>query len=174
MHRNFVRVSSLFLAAMFVVLLAPGLTRTVVAQAGAALKSGQASGTFVANGKTYKLAYASAFVDGKDETRPIVLLLTDLPVPPKVLDRSITLSFAQNTGDKPFSGVVLRLNQRGLIMRADYYEKDDLTSTTGLFELKFDSPVGDTVIGSAHTTADAAKQTPPVKLDVAFNATVTP
>lgn len=54
---------------------------TVKASQASAVASGQAAGTFKANGKVFKLAHAAAFVDQKDEATPVILFLTDRQLP---------------------------------------------------------------------------------------------
>jgi hypothetical protein len=167
--KSTVRRRSLLLnIALIAVVAAPVLaqkTHTVV-------QSGHASGTFGANGKTYTLTYASAFVDAKDASKPVVLLLTDAPVPADVLSNAATVAFSQHSAAKSFSGVVLWLDKNRAIFRAEFYEKDDpnSTSSSGLFTVQFDNPSGNTLSGSAHSTSAAARMTHPVQLDVAFNA----
>jgi hypothetical protein len=149
----------------------PGLAQTAPAKA-PALQSGQAAGTFSVRGQVYNLAYAAAFVDGKDATKPVVLLLTDAAVPADVLSGATTIAASQHAVKKSFSGVVLWIDKDRAIVRAEYYEKDDAfpTSTSGLFAVTFDGPAGKALIGSARSTGADAKMSHPVKLDVKFNA----
>jgi hypothetical protein len=165
---------SVLSAVAVIALSVPAVAQTAPAKAAAApaLTSGQASGTFSVRGQVYHLAYAAAFVDDKDATKPIVLLLTDTAVPADVLSGATTIGESQHAVKKSFSGVVLWLDKDRSILRAEYYEKDDAfpTSTSGLFAATFDGPAGKTLIGSAKSTGADARMSHPVKLDVRFNA----
>jgi hypothetical protein len=136
------------------------------------LESGQAAGTLTANGKTHKLAHASAYIDAKDESRPTVLLLTDVPPNPALFEGRVTITFAQVTAEQPFSGLVFKMNERGIVRNVEYYDKDEATNVTGLFDLKLDAPLGKTIVGSVKHVPDAASKTPPVQLEATFHATV--
>jgi hypothetical protein len=143
-----------------------------LAQKPPALASGQASGTFSVRGQVYKIANAATFVDEKDAKKPVVLLLTDGPVPADVLSGATTISASQHMVKKSFTGLVFWLDKDRAIVRAEYYEKDDPapTATSGLFALTFDSPAGKPLGGSAKSTGADAKMSHPVQLDVKFNA----
>jgi hypothetical protein len=159
--------SRFLLAASFVIVSAwPGKAQAPTLQAG------QAAGTLTANGKTHKLAHASAYIDAKDESRPTVLLLTDVPPNPTLFEGRVTITFAQVMAEQPFSGLVFKMNERGIVRNVEYYDKDEATTVTGLFELKLDEPLGKTIIGSAKATPDAATKTPPIQLEATFHATV--
>jgi hypothetical protein len=147
----------------------PGLAQKPPALA---LASGQASGTFSVRGQVYKIANAATFVDEKDAKKPVVLLLTDGPVPADVLSGATAISASQHMVKKSFTGLVFWLDKDRAIVRAEYYEKDDPapTATSGLFALTFDSPAGKPLGGSAKSTGADAKMSHPVQLDVKFNA----
>src|SRR6266498_5133414 len=63
---------------------APGTAHRAVATAVAAatdLPAGSAKGSLTFDGATAELKFASAFVDQKDDRKPIVLLMTDKKLP---------------------------------------------------------------------------------------------
>src|SRR5258706_15275599 len=49
--------------------------------AAGAVASGQAAGTLTVKGKTINLAHAAAFVDQEDKGKPVILLVTEQPIP---------------------------------------------------------------------------------------------
>ena len=168
MRRNLVRYLSLLACtATFATLdTRPGLTQSTATGSG----RGTASGTLTANGKTHKLAHSAIYIDVKDESRPTVLVLSDVPPPDQLLDGRVSITFAQTVAETPFSGLVFRMNERGLIMTIDYFDKDEPTDASGLVELKLTSPFGRSLVGSVVATAKAAERKPPMQVNVTFNA----
>jgi hypothetical protein len=77
-----------------------------------------ASGTLTAEGKTVKLTHAAAFVDETDKKKPVVLLLTDQPVPAAGWKSYSDLMAHHRT--TPIAGVVFRLDAQREIETADY------------------------------------------------------
>ena len=139
--------------------------------AAGAVASGQAVGTLTAKGKTIKLAYAYAFVDEGDKKRPVILLLTEQPVPAASWKGdSDIMMYRMNKN--PLRGVAFHLNDKRELVAADYYEGSFPTGTAGIFALKLDSPAGKTLAGTAKSTDAAAKLSEPVSLSVSFNATL--
>ena len=124
MHRTLALRRSLVLVAAFVVITAmPGVTHAQAKAGAAPLKSGEASGSFTAqNGKVYALANAAAFVDQKDASKPVVLLLTDAPVPADVLSGAASLGMSQNMSAHPFTGLVFWLDKDRKIFRQEVWE----------------------------------------------------
>ncbi len=154
---------------MFIV----GLAERTAAQTPAkALKPGQAAGTFLVAGKTVRLAHATAFVDQKDERKPVLLLLTEEDVPAAKWTSEFDLM--EYRSDHHFGGVCFWLDKDREVFRTDYYEPGDWmsTSTSGIFELKLDGPPGKLLNGAAKATESAAKMSKPVALDATFSAMV--
>jgi hypothetical protein len=144
---------------------------TTFAQAPAAPASGQAVGTLTVNGKPIKLVHASAFVDQEDKDKPVILLVTEQPVPAADWKKhSDIMMYRMNKN--PLLGVAFRLNSKRELIGADFYEGSFPTSTSGIFTVKLDSPPGKTFAGTAKSTEAAAKLTEPVSLSVSFNATL--
>jgi hypothetical protein len=157
----------LFSAAFVVSSVQPGLTQAP------ALQSGQAAGTLTANGKTHKLVHANAYIDQRDESKPLVLLLTDVPPPAILFEGRFTITFAQVSADTPFSGLALRMNDRGIIRSIEYYDKDEAIDISGLLDVKFDGPFNaKAIIGSVQANAGAAKKTPPLQVSATFHASL--
>ncbi len=149
------------------------LTENAFAQTPAkGLKPGQAAGTFAVAGKTVKLAHATAFVDQKDERKPVLLLLTEEDVPAAKWTSEFDLM--EYRSDHHFGGVCFWLDKDRQVFRTDYYEPGNWmsTSASGIFELKIDSPPGKALSGSAESTEAAAKFSNPVTLDASFSATI--
>jgi hypothetical protein len=143
------------------------LALPAVAQAPA---SGQATGTFTAKGKTVKLAHAAAFVDESDKKRPVILLLTEQPVPSAGWkSHSDLMAHHRST---PITGVVFRIDAQREVDTAEYFAERFPTSTSGIFVVTFDGPAGKSFAGKVKSTPAAAKLSEPVTLDAAFNATL--
>lgn len=132
--------------------------------------AGQASGTLTAKGKTVKLTYAAAFVDETDKKKPVVLLLTEQPVPASSWkSHSDLMAHHRKT---PIAGVVFRLDAQREVDTAEYFVEPFPTSTSGVFVLTFDGAAGKTFAGKARSTPTAAKLSSPVALDATFSATL--
>jgi hypothetical protein len=143
------------------------------AQAPAAtpLASGQATGTLTAKGRTVKLTYAAAFVDQTDKAKPVILILTEQPVPSASWKSHADLmSHHRNTS--PIVGLVFRLDAQREVDTAEYFVEAFPTSTSGVFQLTFEGAPGKALAGTAKSTATAAKLREPVVLDARFNATL--
>ncbi len=141
------------------------------AAAAGAVASGQAVGTFTVKGRVITLAHASAFVDESDKRKLVILLLTEQPVPAAGW-KSGTDIMRYRMDRKPLIGVAFKLDDKREVIGADYYEGDFPTSTSGIFVLKLDGPVGKTLAGSATATETAGKLREPVNLNVRFSATL--
>jgi ankyrin repeat protein len=68
-------------SASFRASLAGAAAVAAAAPAAASVADGKADGSFSVDGKATRLAHAAAWVDSKDEKKPVVLLLSDQPVP---------------------------------------------------------------------------------------------
>lgn len=132
--------------------------------------AGQASGTLTAKGKTVKLAYAAAFVDETDKKKPVILLLTEQPVPSASWKSHADL-MAHHRG-APIAGVVFRIDAQREVDTAEYFMDKFPTSTSGIFVVTFSGPAGKTFAGSVKSTPTAAKLSEPVSLDATFSATL--
>jgi hypothetical protein len=156
-------------------LLIAAVSSTTLAQAPAGvagtLASGQAVGTFTAKGRTVKLAYAAAFVEQDEKGKPVMLLLTEQPVPAEKW-KSRTDIMRYRMDKNPLVGVGFRLDDKREEIGADYYTGDFPTSTSGVFVLKLDGAPGKSLVGTAKSTETAGKLSEPVSLDVRFNATL--
>jgi hypothetical protein len=143
---------------------------TAVFAADAKLAAGAAAGTFTVGGKETKLAYAAAFVDQKDERKPVILIVSDRQLPASTWKTET--DFMMATMKQTFIGVVFFIDKKGEVYRTDYYDGTDFpTSTNGIFDLKLDAASGKDLSGTAVSTESAAKTRHPVKLDVKFHAT---
>jgi len=141
------------------------------APAASPLASGQAAGTLTAKGRTVKLTYAAAFVDQTDKKKPIVLLVTEQPVPSaNWKSHSDLMTYHRNTA--PIVGVVFRLDADREIDTAEYFVEKFPTSTSGIFQLSLDGPPGKSLSGTLKSSAVATKLNEPVSLNATFNATL--
>ena len=133
-----------------------------------ALKPGSAAGSFAANGKEAKIAYAAAFTDQNDASKPVVLVLSDKELPASKWQNGSDMSAYRR--EHPFLGVAFWLDKDNKVFRTDYFDGTSFpTSASGLFELKLDR-TATSLIGSAKSNPAAAKLTSPVKRDTTFNA----
>ena len=149
-------------------LLAVGCS-TTIAQAPPA--SGQAAGTLTVKGKTINLAYAYAFVDEGDKKKPVILLLTEQQVPAASWKGDSDIMMYRMSKN-PLRGVAFRLDDKRVLLGADYYDGSFPTGTAGIFALKLDGPPGKTLAGTAKSTEAAAKLSEPVSLSASFNGTL--
>ena len=133
-----------------------------------ALKPGSAAGSFAVNGKEAKIAYAAAFTDQNDASKPVVLVLSDKELPASKWQNGSDMSAYRR--EHPFLGVAFWLDKDNKVFRTDYFDGTSFpTSASGLFELKLDRTAL-SLTGSAKSNQAAAKLTSPVKLDTTFNA----
>ena len=133
--------------------------------AGFDLASGSAKGSLTFDGTTVALNYASAFVDQKDERKPVILLLSDKKLPTEKWQSEFDMLF---DGSK-FSGIVFFLDQDGKVFRTDVHMKDKQTGVSGIFDLKLDNPTSKEFTGLATATATEGRSD---KLGVVFHATL--
>ena len=133
-----------------------------------AAKSGAASGTFAAGGKTAKLVYAAAFTDQRDDKKPVVLVLSDEELPASTWKNGSEMSAYRR--EHQFLGVAFWIDEKNVVFRCEFYDGTSFpTSTTGIFDLKLDRAAG-SLSGTAKSNQAAAKLHDPVALDATFNA----
>jgi hypothetical protein len=133
------------------------------AHAASDLPSGTAKGSLTFDDATAALIYAAAFVDQKDERKPVILLLSDKKIPVE----KWTSEFDMMREGAKFNGVVFFLDKEGKVFRTDVHMKDRQTGVAGIFELKLDNPTSKDLTGTATATAGRSD-----KLEVAFHATL--
>jgi hypothetical protein len=126
------------------------------------LPTGTAKGSLTFDGATAALIYAAAFVDQKDEDKPVILILSDK----KISTDKWTSQFDMMRDGPKFDGIVFHLKE-GKMVRTTVHMKDRKTAVSGIFDVKLDSPAGKEITGSA--TSGESKSD---KLDVAFHATL--
>jgi hypothetical protein len=139
------------------------LTNFAVAATEAALPAGSAHGSLTYEEATAELKFAAAFVDQKEDGKPIILLLSDMKLPTE----KWTSEFDMMRDSTKWSGVVFFL-RAGSVYRTDIHKKGRQASVSGFFDLKLDKPTSKDLTGTAKTKEDE-KET---KLDVTFHATV--
>ena len=149
------------------VLLALTLFHSTLAAAPVELSSGTAKGTFTPKGQpTVTLACAAAFVDVKDEEKPVILLLSDKKLPTEKWTSEFDLMRAHPT----FSGVLFWINKAGEVFRTDVYQNGRQSSVGGMFSLQLDSPMGGKELTGTAGNKDA--ESADHKLDATFHATL--
>jgi hypothetical protein len=127
------------------------------------LPSGSAKGSLTFDNGTAALTFAAAFVDQKDERRPVILLLIDKKLPVEKWKSDFDMMFDKTK----FNGIVFFLDKEGKVFRTDVHMKDRQTSVSGIFDL--DNPTSKELTGSATVTGPEGRSD---KLDVAFHATL--
>jgi hypothetical protein len=145
------------------VILALGALASPLLRAASDLPSGSAKGSLTFDGATAALTFAAAFVDQKDEDKPVILILSDK----KLATEKWTTGFDIMRAGAKFNGIVLFIDKEGKLFRTDVHMKDRQTAVSGIFDVKLDNPAGKEITGSA--TSGASKSD---KLDVAFHATL--
>ena len=134
------------------------------------LKEGQATGTLVVKGKSIKLAHAYVFVDEKDSRKPVILYLTDKPVPADTWKSDFDIM--RYRGSNKLNGIGFWLNPKD---KYDDFrnevcaECDSPTGTSGIFKVKFDGTPGKTFAGKI-TVGSSSSMAKDYQLDGAFNA----
>ena len=78
------------------------------------LASGSAKGSLTFDDTTTALTYASAFVDQKDERKPVILLLSDKKLPTEKWKSEFGMMF----DGLEVNGVVFFLDKEGTVFRA--------------------------------------------------------
>ncbi|MEY2559043.1 MAG: hypothetical protein QOE34_2468 [Verrucomicrobiota bacterium] len=146
-----------------VAVVALGALASSAAHAASDLASGSAKGSLTFDGATATLIYAAAFVDQKDERKPVILLLSDQKLPVE----KWTNEFDMMRAGVKFNGIVFFLDKEGKVFRTDVHMKDRQTGVAGIFDLKLDDPASKELTGSA-----TAKEGRSDKLEVTFHATL--
>jgi hypothetical protein len=126
------------------------------------LPAGSAKGSLTFDDATAELKFASAFIDQKDDRKPIVLLVTDKKLPTE----KWTSEFDMMLDHTKWSGLALFVDKDGTIYRTDVHTNGRQTSVAGIFDVKIDNPKSKDLSGTAKTTGSAKED----KLDVAFHA----
>lgn len=143
--------------------LALGALASPAISAASDLPAGTAKGSLTFDGATAALTYAAAFVDQKDEEKPVILILSDKKLPTEKWTTGFDM---MRTGAK-FNGIVFYLNKEGKVSRTDVHMKDRQTAVSGIFDVKVDDPASKEITGSA--TSGESKSD---KLEVVFHATL--
>ena len=126
------------------------------------LPAGSAKGSLTFDGATAELKFASAFIDQKDDRKPVVLLVTDKKLPIE----KWTSEFDMMLDHTKWSGLAFFVDKDGTIYRTDVHTNGRQTSVAGIFDVKIDNPKSKDLSGTAKTTGSAKED----KLDVAFHA----
>jgi hypothetical protein len=126
------------------------------------LPAGSAKGSFTYEGASAELKFASAFVDQKDDRKPVILLITDKKLPAE----KWTSEFDMMRDSSKWSGVVFFLDKEGSVFRSDVHMSGRQASVSGIWDLKIDNPTSKDLTGTAKTKDDE-KET---KLEVTFHA----
>lgn len=128
------------------------------------LPSGTAKGSLTFGDSTVALNHAAAFVDQKDERKPVVLVLSD-----KKLASEKWTTGSDISGDAAkFNGIVFYLDKEGKVFRTDVRITSRWTAVSGIFDLKLDNPSSKEVTGSAISNEGQKSD----RLDVTFHATL--
>ena len=151
-----------FLFSAFGAALALCTFATSATHAASDLPSGSAKGSLTFDGSTAALNHAAAFVDQKDEGKPVILILSDK----KISTDKWTSQFDMMRDGPKFDGIVFHLKE-GKMVRTGVHMKDRKTAVSGIFDVKLDSPAGKEITGSA-TSGEGQSD----KLDVTFHATL--
>ena len=129
------------------------------------LTSGSAKGSLTFDGTTAALTFAAAFVDQKDERKPVILLLSDKKLPVEKWKSEFDMMFDKTK----FNGIVFFLDKEGKVFRTDVHMNDRQTGVSGIFDLKLDNPTSKELTGSAAVIAPEGRSD---KLEVAFHASL--
>lgn len=132
-------------------------------QAASDMPTGTAKGSLTFEGGTAELKFASAFVDQKDERKPVLLLLSDHKLPTEKWKSEFDIMLYHSK----WNGLVFFLDKDGSAFRCDVHMNDRQTGVAGLWELKLDNPTSKELTGNAQSRPDEKD-----KLDVTFHATV--
>ncbi|MEO6788619.1 MAG: hypothetical protein ABI318_21060 [Chthoniobacteraceae bacterium] len=128
--------------------------------------AGTARGTCANKGEApVALAFATAFVDQKDERKPTLLILSDVKLPAE----KWTSEFDLMRAGKKFSGAIFFLNKDNEVFRSDFYWKGRQSSVSGYFKLKLDAAAGKDLIGTVASSDNDAKAP---KVDATFHVTL--
>ena len=128
------------------------------------LPSGSAKGSLTFDDSTVSLTFAGAFVDQKDERKPVVLIVSDKKLPVETW----TSDFDIMRDKSKFSGIAFFLDKEGKVFRTDVHMKERQTAVSGIFDLKLDGPMSKELIGSGTGSSSSGGD----KLEVSFHATL--
>ena len=126
------------------------------------LPAGSAKGSLTYDGATAELKFASAFVDQKDDRKPVILLIMDKKLPTEKWKSE----FDMMRDSTKWSGIVFFMDKEGSVFRSDVHTNGRQASVSGIFDLKLDNPTSKDLTGTAKTKEDE-KET---KLDATFHA----
>jgi hypothetical protein len=146
----------------FLLFIFGALSITGFAYAGTDMPNGSAKGSLTYEGATAELKFASAFVDQKDDRKPVILLITDKKLPTE----KWTSEFDMMRDSSKWSGMMFCLDKDGNVFRSDVHMSGRQASVSGIFELKIDNPTSKDLTGTAKTS-EGEKET---KLEVTFHA----
>src|SRR5205085_496682 len=100
------------------------------------LPAGTAKGSITFDGVTSELKFAGAFVDQKDERKPVVLLLSDQKLPVE----KWTSEFDMMRDSSKWSGIAAFVDSEGTVYRTDVHTKGRQSSVSGIFDVKINDP----------------------------------
>jgi hypothetical protein len=138
-------------------------TASVTSRAGLDIPAGGAKGTLTFDGVTAELKFAAAYIDQKDDRKPVVLVVSDQKLP----FEKWSSEFDMMRDQTKWSGLVFFLDKDGAVYRTDVHTKGRQSSVSGIFDLKLNDPTSADLAGAAKTDSSAKDQ----KLDVTFHAT---
>jgi hypothetical protein len=127
------------------------------------IPSGTAKGSLTFEGITSELKFATAFVDQKDDRKPVILIVSDQKLPTE----KWTSEFDMMREKAKWSGIAVFVDKDGEVYRTDVHNKGQQSSVSGLFDVTINDPKGADLAGAAKTSSSSAEQ----KLDVTFHAT---
>jgi len=139
-------------------------TPAAPAQPSVNIPAGTAKGSLTYDDTTSELKFGAAFVDQKDERKPVVVLITDQKLP----SEKWKSEFDMMLDHTKWSGLVFFLDKEGTIYRTDVHTKGRQASVSGIFDVKIDNPTSKDLAGTVKAK-EGEKET---KLDVAFHATL--
>jgi hypothetical protein len=133
-----------------------------IARAATDLPAGSAKGSLTYDGATAELKFAAAFVDQKDDRKPVILLITDKKLPAEKWKSEFDMM-----GDSTkWSGIVFFMDKEGNVFRSDVHTNGRQASVSGIFDLKIDNPTSKDLTGTAKTKEGETE----TKLDATFHA----
>jgi type IV secretory pathway VirB10-like protein len=126
------------------------------------IPAGAAKGSITFDGTTSELKFASAFVDQKDERKPVVLIVSDQKLPTE----KWTSEFDMMRDHTKWSGITVFLDREGSIYRTDVHAKGQQSSVSGMFDVKINDPATSDLAGVAKSDSDTKDR----QLNVMFHA----
>ena len=141
---------------------APSIASSAAPRINVDLPAGSAKGSITFDGSTSDLKYAAAFVDQKDDRKPVVLLISDQKLPAG----KWTSEFDMMRDHTKWSGIAVFLDKDGSVYRTDVHTKGQQSSVSGMFDVKINDPKSQDLAGAAKSESDSADK----KLDVTFHA----